>query len=100
MYISYLASLASFPLVLYYSFEISLITVINNLIFVPFFHFFLCHLFLLLFISESNEYYKFLFKLLERLSLFISSFDVVLIFGKPSLIIVFCIIFNSYVFKI
>ena len=99
MYISYLASLASFPLVLYYSFEISLITVINNLIFVPFFSFFLMPLILVTFLFPSlMSITNFLFKLLERLSLFISSFDVVLIFGKPSLIIVFLYYFLIVMF--
>ncbi len=83
--ISYLATVASLPISVYYFHQISLLTPIFNLLFVPFFSFFLFPLsFLTFFFPILDSFYQFLVLIFENLSIFLSQFAFVLIMKAPA----------------
>ena len=89
--VSILSFLASFPITIFYSFEINLISPFLNLFFVPFISFIVFPFsFITLVFPFFQGIYSFITSLLENISIFFSSIKIMNItFAKPNLTVVF-----------
>lgn len=87
--ISFISFLVSFPLTMYNNFSINLLSPLLNLFFVPFVSFIIFPFsFLVVLFPCLNFVYSFLTNILEQISLFFSSIDILnFIFAKPSILI-------------
>ena len=100
---SFVGWLVSIPITIYNFFEINLFSVVYNLIFVPLISMFVFPLSLLAFIFSFFKPILVIFiNLLEKLTLFFSNIDSVLIFIKPNLyiIIVYFIIITILLYEL
>ena len=87
---SYIAFLASLPIVIYNFYEISLLTIINNLIFVPLITFVLSPICMIVLIFPMLDDFLYMFiSLTEELSNLFTSFNITCVFIKPSIIVSF-----------
>ena len=89
--VSLIALLASFPITIYNSFELNLLSLILNLFFVPFVTFIVFPFsFLTILFPILTPIHIFIINSLETISVFFSNIDIfTFIFGTPSLIVVF-----------
>ena len=88
--ISFLSFLVSFPITIYYYYEINFLSIIFNVIFVPYISFIVFPLALLTFIFPFlDNIFLFFINILESLSLNLNSIDYFkYIFGKPNLLFI------------
>ncbi len=94
---SYIAFLASFPIVIYSFYSINLLTIFYNLIFVPMISFIIFPLSLLTFIFPMLDNLLYLsIYIMEYLASLLSSTSISLILMKPSLVV--CILYYILIF--
>ena len=100
---SVLAFLFSFPISIYSSYQINLFTVIYNLVFVPIISMIVFPMSLLcLFLPFLSSIFDFFISIVENLSIVLSSIDSVIIFKKPSILVVliyYFLIIICFLFK-
>ena len=86
---SFIAFLSSIPILINNFFSINLLTIINNLIFVPIISFIIFPLSLLtLIIPKIDIIYEILINILERLSLFVSHFKIEIVLKHTNILII------------
>lgn len=88
--VSLITFLFSLPISIYLNYEINLLSILNNIILVPFISTFVFPLALLSFVfSFFLPLFYFFIELLEKMNLFFVSFSIPIIFGKINLVEVF-----------
>lgn len=89
IYIVLIAFLLSFPLNIYTNFEVNLLSIIYNLLFIPFVSIIIFPLSLItLLFPIFDKLFIILLNTLEELSIFFSNFNIMLIFKKPSIFMI------------
>lgn len=87
--ISYIAFVASFPIVINNYFEINILSIISNLVLVPFTSFIVIPFsILLIFIPYLDFIYEIIIKILESLTYFLSNTSLILTFKKMSYVLI------------
>ncbi len=94
--VSLVATLASFPITIYFFFEYNVLSYLYNLVFIPFVSFLLYPAAIISFIIKNEFILSFLISTFNNLVDFLNNENYILIFGRPNLFLVFmyyCLLF-------
>jgi len=102
LYLSFISFLISFPIIINSNFEVNILSIFINIIFIPLISYIVLPLSLLNLIIPIDDFLLFLTDIMENLSLFLANIKVgQIIFSKPSfiLIIIYYIVITLFLYN-